>query len=96
MGAGAIWEQVASKQSERATCIGYYSCCTVLLLYCWLLHYKSVMFGFLSALVSLLSNRVDLLSNRVDLLSNRVGLLLNGVSLFFWERGLLKIRPPPI
>jgi len=44
-GAAKIGEQVASK---RATCRGYYSCRTVLLLYCSLLHYKSVMSGFLS------------------------------------------------
>ena len=50
MGVGQDWGQVASKQSERATCRGYCSCCTVLLLYCSLLHYKSVMSGFLSIL----------------------------------------------
>jgi len=32
-GVGAIGEQVASKQSKRATCRSYYYCCTVLLLY---------------------------------------------------------------
>ena len=45
MGAGMNGEQVAS---ERAICRGHYSCCTVLLLFCSLLHYKSVMSGFLS------------------------------------------------
>ena len=49
-GAAKIGEQVAS---EQATCRGYYSCCTVLLLYCSLLHYKSVMSGFLSTWVGL-------------------------------------------
>jgi len=34
---------------EQGTCRSYYSCCTVLLLYSSLLHYKPVMFGFLSA-----------------------------------------------
>ena len=56
-GAGAIGEQVAI---ERATCRGYYSCCTVWLLYCSLFHYKSVMSGFLSTWVGLLSNGVGL------------------------------------
>jgi len=37
VGAGVIGEQVANKQ---ATCRGYYSCCTVLLLFWSLLHYK--------------------------------------------------------
>ena len=87
MGTGAIEEQVARKRSERATCRGYYSCCTVLLLYCSLLHYKSDMSGFLSTWVGLLSNRVDLLSNRV-------GVLSNPVDLFLGER-VLEIRPPP-
>ena len=67
MGVGQDWGQVASKQSERATCRGYCSCCTVLLLYCSLLHYKSVMSGFLSTWVGLLSNWVSLPSNGVDL-----------------------------
>ena len=66
MGAGTIGEQVAS---ERATCRGSYSCCTVFLLYCSLLHYKSVMSRFLSTWVGLLSNRVGLLSNGVGLIS---------------------------
>jgi len=42
-----ISEQVASEQSRRATCRRYYSCCTVLLLFCLLLHYKSVMSEYL-------------------------------------------------
>ena len=54
-GAGTIGEQVASDQSEWATCRGYYSCSTVLLLYCSLLHCKSVMSGFLSTWVGLFS-----------------------------------------
>ena len=54
MGAGTIGKQVASERSEQATCRGYYSCCTVLL-YCLLLHYKSVMYGFLSPWVGLFS-----------------------------------------
>ena len=80
VGAGMIVKQVASKWSEQATCRSYYSCCTVLLLYCSLLYCKSVMSGFLSTWVGLLSKRVVLLSNGVDL---------------FWERGFLKICPPP-
>ena len=68
-GAGATGEQVASKQSQRATCRGYYSCCALLLRFCSLLHYKSVMSGFLSTWVGLLSNRVGLLSNGVGLFS---------------------------
>jgi len=71
-GAGAIGEQVANKWSERATCRGYDSCCTVLLLYCSLLHYKSVMSGFLSTCVGLLSNGVGLLSNGVGLFSGEM------------------------
>jgi len=62
------WARVASKRSELL-CSGYYSCSTVLLLYCSLLHYKSVVSGFLSPWVGLLSNRVGLLSNGVGLLS---------------------------
>ena len=59
-----IGEQVASERSERATCRSYYSCCTVLLLYCSLLHYKSVLSGFLSTWVGLLSNGVGLFSGQ--------------------------------
>jgi len=55
-----IGEQVTSKQSEQGTCTGYYSCCTVLLLYCSLLHYKSVLSVFVSTWVGLLSNGVGL------------------------------------
>jgi len=44
-GAGAIGEQVASEQSKRGTCRGYYLCCTVLMLFCLLLHYKSEYLG---------------------------------------------------
>ena len=33
--------------SKRATCTGYCSCCTVLLLFCSLLHYKSVLSEYL-------------------------------------------------
>ena len=40
-------EQVESERSEWATCTGYYSCCTVLLLFCSLLHYKIWIFEYL-------------------------------------------------
>jgi len=43
-----------------------------LLLYCSLLHYKSVMSGFLSTCVGLLSNGVGLLSNGVGLFSGEM------------------------
>jgi len=69
MGVSTIGEQVASEQSKRseqATCRSYYSCCTVLLLSCSLLHYKS---RILSTWVSLPSNRVGVLSNGVGLFS---------------------------
>jgi len=56
-----IREQVASERSEQAACRDYWSCCTDLaVLFCCytlLLHYKSVMSGFLSTWVGLLSNR---------------------------------------
>ena len=39
-------EQVAGERSKQATCRGYYSCCTVLLLFGLLLNDKSVMSGF--------------------------------------------------
>jgi len=57
-GAGAIGEQVASEQNERATWRGYFSCCSVLVLHCTLfvMTLKSVMSGLLSAWVGLLSN----------------------------------------
>jgi len=47
MGAGVIGEQVASEWSKRATHRGYYPCCTVLLLYCLLLHYQIWTFEYL-------------------------------------------------
>ena len=56
-------------------------------IFCFLLHYKSVMSRFLSTWVGLLSNRVDLLSNRV-------GLLLNGVCQFSGEV-VLENAPTP-
>jgi len=56
-GAGTIREQVTSEWSKRATCRGYYSCCTDLLPFCSLLHYKS---GFLSTWMGLVSNGVGL------------------------------------
>ena len=57
MGVGMIR---SSKWTKQATCRGYNSCCTVVLLYCSLLHFKSVMSGYLSTWVDLLSNRVGL------------------------------------
>ena len=53
-----IGEQVASAQT---TCRGYYSCCTLLLLPFFLIHYKSAMSGFLSTRVGLLLNGLGLL-----------------------------------
>jgi len=57
------------------------SCCTVLLLYCSLLHYISVTSGFLSTWIGLLSDRV--------------GLVSNGVGLFSGER-ILENMPTPL
>jgi len=48
---------------------GCYSGCTVLLLFCSLLHYRPVMSGFLSTWVGLLSNKVGLLLNGMGLFS---------------------------
>ena len=47
-GACTIGEQVASEWSEQATCRGYYSWCTDLLLYCSLLHFWFLIFEYLS------------------------------------------------
>ena len=82
--AGATGEQVADEQSERPTCRGYYSCCTVLLLFCLLLNDKSVMSGFLSTWVGLVSTVVGLWSAYF-----RMGWA------YFLERGFSKICPPP-
>jgi len=58
VGAGLIREQVASKWNKRAICRGHYSCYTVLLLFCSLIHHKYIMSWFLSTWVGLLSNMV--------------------------------------
>ena len=59
-GAGAIREEVASEQSERTTCRGYYSCCTDLLLFIITLQICYV--WIFECLVGLLSNDMGLFS----------------------------------
>ena len=86
-----IGEQVAS---EWATCRGYYSCRTVLLLYCSLLHYESVMSGFLSTWVGLLSNWAGLVWEVWSGHETRWAYFWMGWA-YFRERGLSKIRRPP-